>query len=276
MKDLTISFFGLVASVIVVAILVFMELKWEFAFYSLMLFFIVPIGAIASGVGAAGGYYLGALLLNARPTPIILFNMVAISIGSYFTLNYVTYLLLEIDGEPVSSLVDFSGYMDVILTNMSMTIGRGNAETGELGNFGYVVALLQIVGFAVGGFVTYLFLKSKAFCSLCDKYYKRVWQDTRYSGEKNNEELVEGIKNIAVAFDDADIDAARARHNQVGVEKHSKQTHLRTQLTLQKCPECERKLLSFETSKQKGDGWEVIDDFSFSNIYTGTKDTATA
>ena len=138
------------------------------------------------------------------------------------------------------------------------------------------MAFLQVVGFAVGGGAVYLFLKSKAFCDLCDKYYKRMWQDTRFSGEGNNEEFLEGVKNVAEAFDNADIDDARAQHSGVGTEKPSKQTHLRTRLTLQQCPECERHRLSFETSRQKGDDWEVIGDFSFSKIYAGTKDTATA
>ena len=276
MKDLAISTFGLISSVLVVAILVYMELEWEFAFYSLMHWFVIPTGAIIAGIGAAGGYYLGALLLNSRPTPKILFNMVAISVGTYFTLNYVTYLLLEVEGQRVVELVDFQEYMDVILTNMSMTIGRGNAETGELGSLGYGVAALQIVGFAGGGFATYIFLKGKAFCELCDKYYKKVWEDLRFTGEDDAEELPGEIQEVAAAFDSADIDEARTKHNGLGIAKASKATHLRLALKLERCPECERQLLSFETSREKANDWEVINELSFANVFPGIKDTAEA
>lgn len=276
MKDIAISVFGLFSSVIVVAILVFLELEWEFAFYSVMHYFVIPTGAIVSGVGAAAGYYFGARFLNSKPTWRILFYMVAISTGTYFTLNYAIYLLLEVDGSPVSSLINFSGYMDVYLTNMSMTIGSGNTETGELGSLGYVVALLQIIGFAGGGFATYLFLKGMPFFDLCDKYYKNVFKVIRYSGESNSDKLVESVKNIADALDNADVAGARSLHNRVGVAKNSKKTHLRSKLSLEKCPECRRQVASFETSKKNGNDWDVIDDLSFSNNYPGRKDTAMA
>lgn len=270
MRNFTVSLFGLLTSLLVVGILVFMELKWDFAFYSVMHFFIIPTGAIVSGMCAAAGYYLGAIVLNVRPSRTILFNMVFISITAYFTLHYLTYELIEVDGESLSSLIAFPDYMKFILTNMSMTLGRGSSSATELGNAGYIFALLQVIGFASGGIACYFILKGKIFCDLCDRYYKNQWLETRYFSEETSEQMLEGIKSIAAKFDIAEIDSARELHNQNGEEKHSRKCHLRTQLKLEQCPSCERKLLELETASLNGDNWDVINDLTFADVFEGT------
>ena len=103
MSDLAISLCGLVSTAVTVVALVFMELEWDFAFYSLLHFFVIPTGAIISGAGAASGYYFGALLLHTKPTIRVLLNMLLISVLAYFSINYVLYSMLEIDGVAVSS-----------------------------------------------------------------------------------------------------------------------------------------------------------------------------
>ena len=59
---------GLATSIATALALVFLELSVLFAFYSLVYFLVVPIGAIISGGVAASGYYIGARWVNARPT----------------------------------------------------------------------------------------------------------------------------------------------------------------------------------------------------------------
>lgn len=265
MSDLAISLCGLVTTAVTVAALVFMELEWDFAFYSLLHFFVIPTGAIISGAGAASGYYFGALLLHTKPTIRILLNMMLISVLAYFSINYVLYSMLEVDGVAVSTLIAFSEFLDLLLTNMSMSIGRETSGTGELGSLGYVVVLLQIVGFALGGLVVYIFLRKKPYCDHCNKYFKRVWQDKLFTGDAEN--YVGQVQQVAALARTSGVEEARTQHGQIGFEDETKETHIRAELTLLQCASCTRELLTFETYRRKGDRWDLVDELSFSESF---------
>lgn len=265
MSDLAISLCGLVSTAVTVVALVFMELEWDFAFYSLLHFFVIPTGAIISGAGAASGYYFGALLLHTKPTIRVLLNMLLISVLAYFSINYVLYSMLEIDGVAVSSLMAFPEFWDRLLTNMSLSIGRGNSETGELGSLGYVVMLLQIVGFALGGLAVYIFLRKKPYCDHCNKYFKRVWRDRLFTGDAEN--YVGQVQQLAALASTSGVEKARIQHGQIGFKDQTKETPIRADLTLLQCVSCTRELLTFETYRQKGDNWDLVDELSFSESF---------
>ncbi len=55
LQVLLVTAFGAIASLLTVVILFVVEDQFGFAFYSFMLWFVVPIGAILSGFVAAGG-----------------------------------------------------------------------------------------------------------------------------------------------------------------------------------------------------------------------------
>ena len=272
--ELGISLCGLFTSIATILVLVIVELQWDFAAYSLMHLFIIPTGAIIAGGLAASGYYFGALWLNTKPTPKILFNMVVISVGAYFSINYLLYLLMEVEGVPVSSIIDFPGFMDVMLTSMSYEMTQGGAETGELGGLGYGVAILQIIGFAIGGFAVYVYLKGKPYCDQCSKFYKKVWKRERYSGDADG--YIEQLKSM---FEMKEIKAISDLHQLIGEPKCSKETHLKAELKLSECPACMRQLLEFGTYKQSGNDWDLVSDLSFVQAFEpeiGEKTAGTA
>ena len=149
-QDLTVSAFGLITSIITAIILIIIEVYFKLSLYTFMFWFIIPVGAIGAGFVAAGGYYLGARIFGHRPSPLILLNMVLISIGTFFLIHYLSYITLDIDGIPVRTLVPFGTYLDTIITKTSMSIGfrfRSVAETGEVGSWGYAIAIIQVIGF---------------------------------------------------------------------------------------------------------------------------------
>jgi hypothetical protein len=154
MQDFLVIGFGIGTSVLTALILALVETKLGFALYSFMWWFVIPAGALISGFAAASGYYLGAKLFNHRPTRLLLFNIVSVAVTTYFLVNYLNYSLMEIKGQSVSELIPFDKYMDIVLTHQSMEFrvrGAKLGETGEMGNWGYFTAVLQILGFAAGG-----------------------------------------------------------------------------------------------------------------------------
>src|SRR5262249_57035018 len=100
-QDFLVSTFGAITSILTAIILYLIEKGIGFSFYSLMVWFFIPVGAIGAGFVAAGGYYFGAKFFNHRPTLLILFNMVAISIGTFILVYYLDYVSLQIDGQAV-------------------------------------------------------------------------------------------------------------------------------------------------------------------------------
>lgn len=258
--NLVIGMCGLATSIVTAFALVYLELSVLFAFYSLVYFLVLPIGAIISGGVAASGYYIGARWVNARPTKKILVSMIVISVATFFLIQYMTYLLLEFDGKSVSELVPFFQYMDARITKTSMALVRiPFAETGELGNIGYGIAVLQICGFALGGLIAYEILEMKPFCEDCNKYRKKVWKEARFYRDEERFKEHEKLVTQSIDAHDMDIEAVRQRHRESGEENFKvRKTNWKSTLSLMVCPSCERHWLAYEAFKYDGMSWAAM------------------
>src|SRR6202453_4326983 len=180
------SAFGAATSFITAAILAAMDIHWDFSFYSYMAFFIIPIGAIFSGFIAASGYYFGAWIANARPTKLILLNMVIVSITTFFLIYYLEYYFMVIDGKAVRDVIAFLDFLKIEVVHTTLQFRMRATKIGspiELGSLGYLFALLQIIGFGVGGFAVYGFLSSKPYCEACSKYLVARDSQIRYTND---------------------------------------------------------------------------------------------
>jgi hypothetical protein len=184
MKDLLVSIMGAAAAVATALILVWIERRWELALYTWMFWFVIPVGAIFAGIGAAGGFGLGALLLNRRPSGLLAMNILAVSAGTYVLIQYLDYSRQEVFETPVSRFMSFWEYWRLKVTSASLSSPRrfggpqpaGDAPT-ELGRWGYALAALQVLGFSLGGFATFVWLLAKPYCERCSRYCE-VKRDT--------------------------------------------------------------------------------------------------
>lgn len=84
---------------------------------------------------------------------------------------YLEYRTRMVEGAYVSDLLPFTDYLDVIMTKTHMRMGRGDGiDTGEVGTFGYWLAVFQFIGFMVGGACVYFLLKAQPTCEPCNRY----------------------------------------------------------------------------------------------------------
>lgn len=166
---------GFVTSILTaIAVTIFDDLT-GFNFFSFSLFVVLPAGAAFCGFAAASGYYLAAKYLHQKSTKIILIQMVAIAAFTQWLIYWLEYQNLVVDGEHVSDVIGFTQYLDLTLTKAHMRVGRGaQIDTGEVGSFGYWLAIFRFVGFMVGGATVYFFLKTELACSACQKYLHTV------------------------------------------------------------------------------------------------------
>ena len=180
-EDLLVGLCGFVTSLVTAVILWRVELGFGFAFYSWMFWFIVPVGALLAGFAGASGYYAGARVFNHRPTPLLLLNVLLASVGTFFTIHYLSYITSEIEGKSVSDYVSFGQYLDIAIRSTSMEFrfrATKIGATSELGGLGYGVAILQIMGFAAGGLAVYGYLMSIPYCEKCSRYFSAKGKQT--------------------------------------------------------------------------------------------------
>src|SRR4051812_1746689 len=86
-EDCTVSGFGMATSGAVAYASHYMAVHWDFAPFTWMANFVIPVGALLCGFVAATGYWIGARLFNHRPTRMLAVHILIISLGTYFTIH---------------------------------------------------------------------------------------------------------------------------------------------------------------------------------------------
>ena len=140
--------------------------------FTFALWFIIPVGALLCGFAAAWGYYLGAKYLQQRPTKILLLQMVVIATFTQVLIYWLEYKSLVIGDVHVDQFISFWRYVDVSLTSARITVSHMAAfPSPEIGSLGYVLAVLDLIGFQVGGWYVYILLGDQPTCRRCNKYF---------------------------------------------------------------------------------------------------------
>ncbi len=166
---------GLATSILTAISVAIFDRLTGFNLFSFSLLVVLPVGAAFCGFAAASGYYLAAKYLHQRPTNILLIQMVIIAAFSQWLIYWLEYQSMVIEGEHVSDIISFSQYLDLTITRAHMRMGRAaQIDTGEVGSFGYWLAIFRFVGFMIGGATVYFFLKTELACGLCQKYLRTV------------------------------------------------------------------------------------------------------
>jgi hypothetical protein len=261
-QDFLVAGLGATTSIITAVILAAVELRFDFSLYTWMFWFVIPAGAILCGFAAASGYYFGARLFNHRPTGVLLLNMVVISIATFFLIHYLSYYFMEIDGKAVRDFVSFSQYLDIEMSHTAVQFNiRAHpiGEAVEIGSWGYLYALLQVLGFAVGGVAVYFHLKSLPYCDSCSKYLAKKGIQTRYTA--SSETLGNAVKRIVQCLTESRFQDAIAAHAETGgSETYEKELVLRSQIQIKRCKSCDQHWLRFTVSKRARDDWKDIDE----------------
>ena len=263
-EDILVGLCGLATSVVTALILWFIEAQFGFALYSWMFWFVLPVGAFLSGFAGASGYYAGSWFFGHRPTGLLRFNIVVASVATFFLIYYLSYVTMEVDGKQVSDYLPFWQYLDIAIRSTSMEFRFRGAikvgETGELGYFGYVISVLQVIGFATGGFAVYGYLVSQPFCEKCSRYLASKGRQIRYTGDGDSlqastAKVFDHIKNGALT-------SAVEEQRGFGTPHVQKDFHLRSVVAVRYCKKCSKHWVKFTVEKQSGNDWKEIPDLS--------------
>jgi hypothetical protein len=253
-KQLIVAAMGLGSAVLTGSILGIFESSSGIALYSFMFFFIIPLGAFFAGVMASCGYYFGAVTFHQKPAGGVAVNMIIMAIGAYFLAHYIPYNAMTIDGIQIKDRISFFQYLDLDIRHTTLSIKGHN--TGELGSFGYIYALIQLIGFSLGGLCVFAFLLEIPFCQKCSEYLEKVKTQDRYTSQ--GELLSENIENFVKSLEDKKYRQAIKIHADKMGDLEVNEHHLRTRITIHKCKSCQINYLKFNTSHLDGGDWKDI------------------
>lgn len=167
---------SLIAGIVLAFVISAIELQTDVALYGLSVAFVIPVGAIGCGLVASVGYYAASRELHVRPTPALLSIPLATAVVTFVASHFFSYQRYEFaPGRTLSDVMTFGEYLRAAATETSLSFGsRGG--TDRLGSLGYAVTAIEIVGFAVGGWMVANHLRSKPWCSDSSHFMKRVEQ----------------------------------------------------------------------------------------------------
>jgi len=196
---------------------------------------------------------------------VLLLNVAAISISTFFLVYYLSYYFMTLDGRVVRDYMEFSDFLATVLSHQSIQFGiRGHAigSAVEIGQFGYLYALLEIIGFALGGVTVYGYLKGLPFCDKCSKYFTKKETQTRYCADADKlAEVASLMRQFAIENQPQaaiDVHAASA-----GAEKYTKEMFLRSQIEIHHCKDCGKHRMGVEVSRWVKDNWKAVSEVGF-------------
>jgi hypothetical protein len=110
-RNLLFALSAALLSIGTVSVLLFFEARAGHPLFSYMLANYVPAGAIAAGLIAAAGLLFSALLLRARPAPILLIALLAVSAGTVFLAQSAELMLASAGRAPASDPATFAQFL---------------------------------------------------------------------------------------------------------------------------------------------------------------------
>ena len=274
-RDLIITACGAFTSAITAILLYMIEEVFQVSIYTWTWWFL-PAGAMLAGFAASGGYYLGARYFAYRPTRQILLNMIGVSVGTFFLVHWLRFMFLDIGGELISKQVSFYTYLDFLFRHQSLTFFVGASDlatTGAMGVWGYLYALLQVGGFALGGVSVFRWLSRLPYCDRCSRYLSAASKQTRF--EDDPHAFASMLEQTATAFNSGQLQDVIARHAASEQSTPARKCRFKSTLWVRFCPNCGVHWLGFSAYEKMRVGlywtvWKEIKGATFTSFHDDT------
>lgn len=188
--------------------LVYLIAKSGFNLMGLYWFFIVPVGAILVGLVSGVGYAVMSRWTNFRASGTYLWFVVGVSLLTYGASHYVTYQQVLSNYGITSDQLSFINYMRV--TTESTEMADHDGDNGfTVGKFGYLLLLLEAVGFSGAAAIPLLIVSQAPYCEDCSRYMTKNWE-AFHNSEKTTAEL-KGKKDEKIALIEASMQEVLAK-----------------------------------------------------------------
>ncbi|PWY53880.1 hypothetical protein DGG96_19905 [Legionella qingyii] len=258
--SLAVASCGLITSVLTAILVIVCSNHMEFDFFTLSVWVVIPIGAILTGMAAASGYYFGCLYFHKRPTKVLFLQMLIIAVFTQLLIYYFQYMTLILDdGTQVSQFISFIDYVKFTLSKSHYTFSFSRApthiETGEVGYFGYFLAIIQFVGFMAGGVFIAMILLQYPECEKCGKYFRLLGTKSKSFSDSDA---------FAAYYDELYTHPIESKEFvDMLNQKHDHKAQNGVVLLKEKlngCPYCKIQMITNNVSVYNGKEWKEIND----------------
>ena len=141
---------------------------------------ILPVGAALNGAIISVGYFAAIRLLDSPPrmmTFIAACATAALLCWLTFVISYFT--MTAEDGTPVRGYLSFTEFMQVIIENSEISLGRGKKSAVTAGGWGYALYAADCIGFAVGAWFVVRAAGAKPYCQKCGRFMAKLGRVVR-------------------------------------------------------------------------------------------------
>jgi hypothetical protein len=223
--------------------------------FGFSLFLFVPVGAIATGLAAASGYHFASKILQLRPNLILLAQMIIVAAATNLLIYYLEFLALLWGDPRALDLGLFATYLGEYITGQNLAVGRGEWSMGQVGEFGYWLAVIDFVGFLIGGGIMVSMLLAAPTCKECDLYYTTSGKRTRlFHSVWDAAKYYDGL--FALPIDGPEF-ASKASLGVTRTPYGPGAVQIKT--TLLSCPSCKGQAWQDKGSEWNGQSWRTLD-----------------
>lgn len=176
---------GLLTTIAVVIANAGLALAVDFNLFTLMVFFVLPMGAIACGAASVYGFFYTSHKLHLKPSPWMLLVLLSLGAIAYFGIHFAEYSYMNVDGIIVRDRLSFGEYMQLVTGEQTLRAGRGRTEVNVSSRMGFWLSVIQFVGLVGGSAWVYPVLSRSRACLGCQKYLSAVGERHRYYKDRH-------------------------------------------------------------------------------------------
>lgn len=166
---------GLLTAVLLSFGLHFAESAIDWQLRGINLWIILPIGAALNGALISVGFFAASLLLNSPPkcsTFLVALPAAGVLCWLTFVLSYFT--ATDENGIALREVVGFGEYMQVVIEESTVMLGRTSRSATRAGSWGYALYAADCLGFMAGAWFVIRVAFAKPYCEKCGRYMSRL------------------------------------------------------------------------------------------------------
>ena len=149
-KQLLVAALGIATSLLTGVIVALVLVYTGVAIYSFSLFFIIPVGVFGGRLRQRQRVLPRREAFTGETCRWDSFPQNSLIYRHLFLIYYIPYFVLESEGVRAKDVLSFWQYLDIVFRHTALRVLPNSATSGELGILGYVVAVLQLAGIALG------------------------------------------------------------------------------------------------------------------------------
>ena len=151
---------------------------------SINLWIVLPIGALLNGALISIGFFAAIRLLDSPPR-MATYAAAAVGAGLLCWLTFVaSYLTMtDDDGTAIREVMGFGEYMQVVIEESRVMLGRSSRSATTVGSWGYALYAVDCLGFMAGAWFVIRAAGMKPFCAKCGRFMTRLGALMRSSND---------------------------------------------------------------------------------------------